>query len=229
MLLPIVAASVTDESRTQVIFLVQVLTIVLEFMVGPLAALLLEWIGPCPTLAMSIPIRLLALSFWHLSPIKSSNVTHREQAESVGQSRLSAYHQLQKAIVDLMHYVRYDMGTIFTNRSVIVDLVAMLIAKVGRPIEDLMAQFLSAKFKWPISKTNMLLSIGTAAQIPWYLVALPALSGWLQRHKGDAIQANRALAIILVSFLWLGILARGLAPTINLFIVGEYPEASIAW
>lgn len=66
----------------------------------------------------------------------------------------------------------------------------------------------------------MLLSVGAAAQIPWFLLVLPALSAYLQKRNGGSISANRALAIILVSFLWLGMLSMGLAPTINMFIVG---------
>lgn len=137
--------------------MLHVLTMALEFISPPIGGVLLDWLGPYMTLSFSIPMKATGFIFLtFLAAIESSNVAQQQVIESVEmpQQPLSAWHQIRKAWVDLAHYIRYDMATMFAHRSIVVGLLAMLIAKIARPVQDLTAQFLSAKFKWPISKVR---------------------------------------------------------------------------
>lgn len=124
------------------------------------------------------------------------------------------------------------------SKPLFVGLLAMFTAKMARPIKDLLPQFMTAKFEWPISQVgplpsrlrpdlltihqaNLLLSLHAAAQLPWFIAVLPTINAWLLRCKGDAIKGNHVLLTVLGSCLTPGALFMAFAPTPVTFIIGR--------
>lgn len=240
-------STLTLRYRAHAFFMIHVCLLVLESISPPLGSLLMETIGPHYTWLAGIPLGLLGFLFLSYLPHNNISVTSESnicEPESTEQPALTTtpYGRMKQTVLGLASRLRQDLPKLFLSKSLFIGLMAMFIAKMTRPIKDLLSQFMTAKFEWPISRVrillflcsfrlrsnflisqqaNLIISLHAAAQLPWFIAVLPTANAWLLRWKGDAIQGNHTLAILLVSCLTLGALFVGLAPTSLSFIIGR--------
>lgn len=158
MLLAVVAASVPQESRTQAFFMFHVIMMLVEVAAPPLASLLMNKIGAHLTFLATIPVEaasLILLVF--LSEPKPSGQLEEVEAHdpvSTLNRPKTMLGRLKQAVNHTTHSLRYDIAKFLANRVVFVTISAVVLAKMGRPVLELTLQFMSSKFKWPISKVS---------------------------------------------------------------------------
>lgn len=158
MLLAVIAASVPQQSRTQAFFMFQVIMMLVKFCAPPLASLLMNKIGAHLTFLATIPVEaasLILLAF--LSEPKPSgqldDVETDEPAPATNRQK-TMLGRLKQAIRHTTHSLRHDVAKFLANRVVFISISALVLAKMGRPVLELTLQFISTKFKWPISKVS---------------------------------------------------------------------------
>lgn len=149
-----------SKSRTQAFFWVQFAVLTSEFLAPPLGSLLMEALGPHLTFLAGVPLELIGFLIILIipgnaainsgnTPLESSNtpsVTHSVEAgESLG-------NKLKRVPYRLILYVRQDIISITSRRPFLIGLLALVVAKMARPLIELTLQFMSIKFDWPIRK-----------------------------------------------------------------------------
>lgn len=65
--------------------------------------------------------------------------------------------QLKESVNRLVRYLKHMLSNLFHNRPLLIGLFAMFVVKVARPLKDIITQFITAKFAWPISQVCDLL------------------------------------------------------------------------
>ncbi|ATY67241.1 Major facilitator superfamily general substrate transporter [Cordyceps militaris] len=214
----------TPDLRAHAFFMIQVCLLALESISPPLGSLLMETVGPYYAWLAGIPLGLLGFACLSFLPrnktfaITECEPCAPEDAEHSASST-TMYDRSKERVTALAYHLRHDIPKLFHSKSLFVGLLAMFTAKMARPIKDLLSQFMTAKFEWPISQANLLISVHAAAQLPWFIAVLPTANAWLLRWQGDAVKANHVLATLLVSCLTLGAIFMGLAPTSVTFII----------
>lgn len=124
-------------------------------MVAPaIGVLLLDAIGPYFTFLVGIPVK--ALGFIALSLIQKKTAadwfsTHDSETED---SDPIAPSKSQRPWTSLVHYIRDDIGHILMNRVVLIGLVVLPVQKLSRPMLELILQYMSYKFGWPLSRVS---------------------------------------------------------------------------
>lgn len=125
----------------------------------PLATLLMEKFGPHFAFLGGIPVQILPLVLVLFLPGNKKSKNEETEGEAAEQTPApaatgSAAAQIRHAASQLLHYMRNDMGKILANRPLLIGLSAMVVTQMGRPVQDLMLQFMTFKFDWPISKVS---------------------------------------------------------------------------
>lgn len=124
-------------------------------MVAPaIGVLLLDAIGPHLTFLVGIPVKALgfiALIFIKEKAEEADEGNHdsvREEAEPAEQGKI------RRPLANLMRYIRNDIGSILTNRLVFIGLLVLPVQKLSRPMLELILQYMSFKFGWPLSRVS---------------------------------------------------------------------------
>jgi hypothetical protein len=121
----------------------------------------MESFGPHFAFLSGIPVQFLPLLLLLFLPgnkerenIEAEDETATYAQSTASEANGSAAAQIRHAVSQLSRYLRNDMGRIFANRPLLIGLSAMIMAKMGRPVQELMLQFMTFKFDWPISKVR---------------------------------------------------------------------------
>ncbi|KIL92439.1 hypothetical protein FAVG1_04850 [Fusarium avenaceum] len=221
MMMAIIAAAVPEASRTRAFFWVQVVLLITELVAPPLGAVLMKVLGPYFAFLVAVPLEALAfvvLGFIpntrspHNTPsdridgeeAEESQVAHDQRQES-RDSRFSASHLLQN--------IQRGVSTLGMQKGLWVGLLALVVAKMARPMLELILQYMS---------TALLLSIQAAGQILLFAVVLPQVNIWLLNRMKSSSATNLALAQVSVLFLAAGAFCMGLANSGPVFIIAFF-------
>ncbi|KAF5969583.1 hypothetical protein FBULB1_10157 [Fusarium bulbicola] len=104
----------------------------------------------------------------------------------------------------------------------LVGLLVLVAAKMARPMLELILQYMSVRFGWPLAKTALLLSIQAAAQILLFAVVLPQVNVWLISRMKTSSAANLALTRVSIIILAVGSLCMGIATAVPAFIIAFF-------
>ncbi|KJZ74994.1 hypothetical protein HIM_05480 [Hirsutella minnesotensis 3608] len=230
MLLAMLAASVPVESRTRALFWMEFTQLLTELIAPVLGTLLLRTMSPYFVFLIGIPIQTLGIlvigfipasaSFarpdQHPRALPSQDGNVMTSIESNGQTSVRA--RASRILSSTGQFIRHELGPLLSRRVILVAYAAFLLARAERPLLDLTVQWMWYKFEWVYQRTNYLLSIQAAAQIPLFTLVLPAAYHMLMRRLGDASASNLALSRGSALIFSLGSLFMGLSPTSSWFI-----------
>lgn len=130
--------------------------ILISEMVAPaVGVLLLDAIGPHLTFLVGIPVK--ALGFFALLLIKekrpeedfTNTGPETEDSDSI------AHVKTARPWASLLRYIRDDIGHILTNRVVLIGLIVLPVQKLSRPMLELILQYMSFRFGWPLSRVSL--------------------------------------------------------------------------
>lgn len=140
--------------RTQAFFYVHVVILVSEMIAPPIGVLLLQAIGPHLTFLVGIPVK--ALGFIALFFIREKAAEEDDRSDdSIGEEAEPATHgKIRQPMSNLMRYIRDDIGSILNNRLVLIGLLVLPVQKLSRPMLELILQYMSFKFGWPLSRVS---------------------------------------------------------------------------
>ena len=124
-------------------------------MVAPvIGVLLLGAIGPHFTFLVGIPVKALgfiALLLIKEHAAKGHDRIHDPEAE---ETYSAAQGKIRRPWTNLMRYIRKDIGDILVNRAVFIGLLVLPVQKLSRPMLELILQYMSFKFEWPLSRVS---------------------------------------------------------------------------
>lgn len=118
----------------------------------PIGVLLLDAIGPHLTFLVGIPVKALgfiALLFIREKTTQGDDRGHHPEAEEADPAE---HGKLRRPWANLMRYIRNDIGDILMNRAVLLGLLVLPVQKLSRPMLELILQYMSFKFRWPLSR-----------------------------------------------------------------------------
>lgn len=140
--------------RTQAFFYVHVVILVSEMVAPAIGVLLLDAIGPHFTFLVGIPVKALgfiALFFIREKPAQGHEASHDSEG---GDAEPPIQGKTRRPLVNLIHYIRNDIGSILANRLVFIGLLVLPVQKLSRPMLELILQYMSFKFGWPLSRVS---------------------------------------------------------------------------
>ncbi|KAF5720124.1 major facilitator superfamily transporter [Fusarium mundagurra] len=237
MIMAIIAAALPEASRTRAFFWVQVVLLITELIAPPLGASLMKSLGPHFAFLTAVPLEALAfvvLSFipnTRASDSVSSGTEGTEgdpsqlpngQCEERTSDQVSLKRRALQTLLHLSHNIRHGVHTLGSHNSLLVGLLALVVAKMARPMLELILQYMSVRFGWPLAKTAFLLSIQAAGQILLFALVLPQVNIWLIKRMKTSSAANLALARVSILFLALGSLCMGLTTAVPAFIIAFF-------
>jgi hypothetical protein len=140
--------------RTQAFFYVHVVILVSEMVAPVIGVMLLDAIGPHFTFLVGIPFK--ALGFIALLLIKENSASRHEilddsQADDSGSAPQG---KIVRPWTNLIRYLRNDIGDILNDRAVLLGLLVLPVQKLSRPMLELILQYMSFKFGWPLSRVS---------------------------------------------------------------------------
>lgn len=148
--------------RIQAFFFIHVTTLVTEFIAPPLAAILLNTCGSHFAFLAAIPFELAA--FLALGLIKEPH--HDRSDECIGNSdecedgNDHRHHtskpkaSYKQPLIKVMHYLREDVGGLLSQKQLLLGLLAVVGCRLGRPMLELILQYMSVRFGWHFSKVS---------------------------------------------------------------------------
>ncbi|KAF5650052.1 major facilitator superfamily transporter [Fusarium sp. NRRL 52700] len=263
MIMAIIAAAVPEASRTRAFFWVQVVLLITELVAPPLGAVLMKTLGPHFAFLTAVPLEALAFVVLGFIPNTKSpgnapsdiDGTEEEEVpsgndeceETMNDGNPSKTMVLQ-APTNLLHDIRHGIRTLASHKSLLVGLLALVVAKMARPMLELILQYMSVRFAWPLAKvrtlqgqesskylrnslprllmlyiqTALLLSIQAAGQILLFAVVLPQINVWLISRMKTSSAANLALTRVSIIILAVGSICMGLATAVPAFIIAFF-------
>lgn len=132
-----------------------------EFIAPPLAAVLLNTCGPHFAFLAAIPFELAA--FLALGLIKEP---HHDRNDERAQNSDECedgddHHHASKSkasykqpLIKVVQYLREDVGSLLSQRQLLMGLLAVVGCRLGRPMLELILQYMSVKFGWHFSKVR---------------------------------------------------------------------------
>lgn len=150
-------------SRIQAFFLIHVTTLVTEFIAPPLAAVLLNTWGPHFAFLAAVPLEIAA--FFALGLIKEPRLEHNYERVSASDDRadgddddnaMESKSNFRQPWVRIMDYLRQDIGGLLSQKDLLLGLIAVVGCRLGRPMIELILQYMSVKFGWHFSKVRLL-------------------------------------------------------------------------
>ncbi|KAF4452139.1 hypothetical protein F53441_4977 [Fusarium austroafricanum] len=236
MIMAIIAAAVPEVSRTRAFFWVQVVLLITELIAPPLGAVLMKALGPHFAFLVAIPLE--ALAFVVLGFIPNTRSPHNTSNDNVDgeeeeEESQAAHNQGQEScnsqfsVSHMLQNTRRGFSTLGMQRGLWIGLLALVVAKMARPMLELILQYMSVRFGWPLSKTAFLLSIQAAGQILLFAVVLPQVNIWLLNRMKSSSATNLALTRVSVLFLAAGAFCMGFANSVPVFIIGTYTNKRV--
>lgn len=141
--------------------MIQVCLLALESLSPLLGSLLMESVGPYYAWLVVIPLESLGFSCVALLPCNSksavleSESTVPESAPAPKQALPTVVlARLKQSATGLAYHLSHDVPKLFQSRYLIVAVLAKFTAKMARPVKDIMPQFMTAKFRLPISQVR---------------------------------------------------------------------------
>lgn len=146
--------------RIQAFFFIHVTTLVTEFIAPPLAAVLLNTCGSHFAFLAAVSFELAALLA--LGLIKEPPREDRqESAQSAGEhgddndsQALESKLAFKQPFIKVMQYLRQDVGGLLSQKALMLGLLAVVGCRLGRPMLELILQYMSVKFGWHFSKVG---------------------------------------------------------------------------
>ncbi|KAG4295310.1 hypothetical protein FPRO06_01894 [Fusarium proliferatum] len=237
MIMAIIAAAIPEASRTRAFFWVQVVLLITELIAPPLGAILMKALGPHFAFLTAVPLEALAFVVLGFIPnTKSSDSAPSDIEDTEGEESPSANGECEETVNDenssknkvlqalshLSHSIRHGVCTLGSHKSLLVGLLALVVAKMARPMLELILQYMSVRFKWPLAKTALLLSIQAAGQILLFAIVLPQVNVWLISRTKTSSAANLTLTRVSIIILAVGSLCMGLATVVPAFIIAFF-------
>lgn len=249
--------------RTRAFFWVQVVLLITELIAPPLGAVLMMALGPHFAYLTAVPLEALAFVVLGFIPntkssdsassdIESTEGEESPPANGEGEESMndenSSKNKVLQALSHLSHNIRLGVRTLGSHKSLLVSLLALIVAKMARPMLELILQYMSVRFGWPLAKvrvfqeqetskylhcslpcsltlyiqTALLLSIQAAGQILLFAIVLPQVNVWLISRMKTSSAANLALTRVSIIILAVGSLCMGLATAVPAFIIGMH-------
>ncbi|KAF5655016.1 major facilitator superfamily transporter transporter [Fusarium sp. NRRL 25303] len=260
MIMAIIAAAIPEASRTRAFFWVQVVLLITELIAPPLGAILMKALGPHFAFLTAVPLEALAFVVLGFIPnTKSSDSAPSDIEGTEGEESQSANDECEETVNDenssknkvlqalshLSHNIQHGVRTLGSHKSLLVGLLALVVAKMARPMLELILQYMSVRFGWPLAKvrvfqeqetsplflarslmlyiqTALLLSIQAAGQILLFAIVLPQVNVWLISRTKTPSAANLALTRVSIIVLAIGSLCMGLATAVPAFIIAFF-------
>ncbi|KAF4337200.1 major facilitator superfamily transporter [Fusarium beomiforme] len=230
MIMAIIAAAIPEASRTRAFFWAQVVLLITELIAPPLGAVLMKVLGPHFAFLVAVPLEALAFVVLGFIPNTSSSSSspdeyeegREEQENEAAIDRISCTKRAFLAVSHLTENVQSGVLTLGTQKSLLTGLLALVVAKMARPMLELILQYMSVRFGWPLGKTAFLLSIQAAGQILLFAAVLPQLNLWLLNRMKASSAANLVLTRVSIIFLAAGALFMGLATSVPAFIIAFF-------
>jgi hypothetical protein len=134
--------------------------LVTEIVSPPAASVLMGLVGPQFTFLLSIPFE--SLGFLVILAMPSDGSTGDAQIlEASDHTRRPAdttQHTLKDKLLHasawLKGYTKEDMKRIIHQRNLLAGIIVLSISKLARPILELILQYMSARFDWPLSRVS---------------------------------------------------------------------------
>ncbi|KAF5565131.1 major facilitator superfamily transporter [Fusarium napiforme] len=238
MIMAIIAAAVPEASRTRAFFWVQVVLLITELIAPPLGAVLMNALGPHFAFLTAVPLEALAFVVLGFIPstrasdsVPSNDMETTEadqslspngQGEEPPSDQDSSKNKVLQALSHLSQSIRYGVHTLGGHKRLLVGLLSLVVAKMARPMLELILQYMSVRFGWPLAKTAFLLSVQAAGQILLFAAVLPQVNIWLIRRMKTSSAANLALARVSILLLAVGSICMGLATAVPAFIIAFF-------
>lgn len=130
--------------------------ILVSEMVAPaIGVLLMHAIGPHLTFLVGIPVKALGFIALFFIKEKTGDADNEDDDSVPGeQAEPATQGKTRRPLANLINYIRNDIGSILTNRLVLVGLLVLPVQKLSRPMLELILQYMSFKFGWPLSRVS---------------------------------------------------------------------------
>lgn len=132
-----------------------------EFIAPPLAAILLNTCGPHFAFLAAIPFELAAFLALGLikEPHHDRNDEHVQNSDECEDGDVHHHASKSKAsykqpLIKVVQYLREDVGGLLSQRQLLMGLLAVVGCRLGRPMLELILQYMSVKFGWHFSKVR---------------------------------------------------------------------------
>lgn len=147
-------------NRIQAFFFIHVTTLVTEFIAPPLAAVLLNTCGPHFAFLAAVPFELAA--FFALGLVIEPHHDHRNDDGSESDEHdndndnqpSDSRSTLGQPLLKVVRYLRQDVGGLLSQKALLLGLLAVVGCRLGRPMLELILQYMSVKFGWHFSKVG---------------------------------------------------------------------------
>lgn len=146
----------------------QVILLLTEFIAPPFSTVLMQALGSHFAFLMAVPLEALAfvvLGFIpntrapHNSPEGNAEGDEEEEnqaaQEELRESRSGQPSWKQRALRGLSHLshnIQHGVRTLGMQPGLLIGLVALVVAKMARPMLELILQYMSVRFGWPLGK-----------------------------------------------------------------------------
>lgn len=115
----------------------------------------MQAIGPHLTYLVGIPVKALGFVALFFIKEKAHEPEEEESHDSAAEEAEPATHgKMRRPLANLMRYIRDDIGSILSNRYVFIGLLVLPVQKLSRPMLELILQYMSFKFGWPLSRVS---------------------------------------------------------------------------
>lgn len=129
--------------------------ILVSEMIAPvIGVLLLHAIGPHLTFLVGIPVKALGFIALVFINEKAEEADDASRGSAGEEDEPATQGKTRRPLANTMHYIRHDIRSILTNRLVFIGLLVLPVQKLSRPMLELILQYMSFKFGWPLSRVS---------------------------------------------------------------------------
>ncbi|RDI82394.1 hypothetical protein Vi05172_g7742 [Venturia inaequalis] len=207
--------------RTRIFFYIGIVQMATQ-LVGPMVGLLLmETVGPYITYFLGIWLQVLGLPILLLLPstiAKNEQVLENDLDAPIAISPEWNLTNIREQFNGLLVHFKDSVFPLL-RPTIIIGLLAMFVNCLVQPILQILMQYMSVKFHWPISQTSYIISIRAIVQIAILVAVLPYLHHIFTKRVAIPATADLYVARTSVTFLITGALAMGLAAYAPSFMI----------
>jgi hypothetical protein len=122
----------------------------------------MEYASPCFAFVLGLPLEFLGffvLPFLFKDPAAKGDgandncISTTYHSSPTGNAiSIKFKGKIKKNLIGGIRYIRRDIGSLLGQRTLLIGLLALVVHKVARPMMELLLQYMSVRFEWPLSR-----------------------------------------------------------------------------